>query len=77
MLPEIIAIWEKVCVKSEASLTSRPTIRDGTNEKQIGIRMGRRPNLKSEALSIGTILGVEIIANLCSKPLKKCYMYLH
>ena len=26
--------------------------------------MGRRPNLKSEAFSISTILGVEIIANL-------------
>ena len=37
--------------------------------------MGRRPNLKSEAFSISTILCVEIIANLCLKPLKKVLHY--
>ena len=35
--------------------------------------MGRRPKLKSEEFFISTILGVKIIANLCLKPLKKCY----
>ena len=46
--------------------------------------MGRRPNLKSEAFSISTILDVEIIANSCLNietamayvyALKKCYHY--
>jgi hypothetical protein len=33
-------------------------------------------NLNTEAFSISTILCVEIIANLCLKPQKKCYTIL-
>ena len=35
--------------------------------------MGRCPKLKSEEVFISTFHGVEIIAILCLKPLKKCY----
>ena len=35
--------------------------------------MGRRPKLKSEEFFISTFQGVEIIAILCLKLLKKCY----
>jgi hypothetical protein len=42
-----------------------------TNENSSEFAMVRRPNLKSEAFSISTILGVEIIANLSFETAKK------
>jgi hypothetical protein len=35
--------------------------------------MGRRPKLKSEEFFVSIILVIEIIANFCLKPPKKCY----
>ena len=57
-------------VKSEASYLNTQF---GTNENSTDFAMGRRPKLKSEEFLISTFKGVEIIAILCLKPLKKCY----
>ena len=37
--------------------------------------MGRRPKIKSEEFFISTFLGVEMMANLCLKPLKNATLF--
>jgi hypothetical protein len=64
----LIAIWEKVSkVRPHISLISRQSGMVLT-KKSSEFAMGRRPNLKSDRSVFhiySTILGVEIIANLC------------
>ena len=69
VLPKSVAVLEKVSkARPHISTLSLVLMKNSTD-----FAMGRRPKLKSEEFLISTFKGVEIIAILCLKPLKKCY----
>ena len=69
MPPKSVAVWEKASkVRPHISTLNLVLMKNSTD-----FAMGRRPKLKSEEFFISTFQGVEIIAILCLKPLKKCH----